>query len=158
LDRVVRFRNGRQRRAEGRVLLPSIDIHGYRTVCLKGNGKAKTQKIATLVALTFLGPRPEAHVVRHGVGGQLDDSLANLCWGTKSEDIADKVRDGTFLYGDRCSWAKLTRDQVVLARQLVAAGPRGTSSRLAREWGVSPATLNDAVLGKRWAWLEDQPA
>ena len=107
-----------------------------------------------MVAEAFIGPRPPGLEVLHGDGGKLDNSLPNLRYGTPVDNAADRIRDDTHNRGERNYNAKLTREQVLLARQLAATGPRGTRSRLAREWGVHRATVNDAVRGARWAWLD----
>jgi hypothetical protein len=133
-------------------------VLGYEKVDLRKDGQKRSWTIHILVAAAFIGPRPLGNDVLHGLGGKLDNRPSNLRYGTRAENCADMVRDGTALRGERASGAKLTREQVLTARQLVAAGPRGTASRLARVWGVSRATVSDAVLSKRWAWLKDQPA
>jgi hypothetical protein len=93
-------------------------------------------------------------LVLHGRGGVLDNRLSNLRYGTYEENEADKLADGTHQLGERNNRAKLTREQVLIARRLVASGPKGTCSRLARGWGVSPEALSYAVRGKNWAWLD----
>ncbi len=137
-----------------RLRSPGVNREGYRVVRLQGNGRAGTYNVATLVALAFLGPRPEKQVVRHGTGGQLDDSLANLCWGTEKENCADKLRDGTHQRGEQSGRAKLTVEQVRFARHLYDAKEKGAISRLAREWNVSLQTVWLAATRKQWAWLD----
>jgi len=48
-----------------------------------------------LVALAFLGPRPEGAVVRHLDGDPLRPHAENLAYGTKSENLVDQVAHGT---------------------------------------------------------------
>jgi hypothetical protein len=153
LARVVMRSNGRPQRCKERILKASRNHDGYYKVRLICAPRDKTCKVATLVALAFIGPRPEKQVVRHGPGGQLDDSLANLCWGTEKENAADKLRDGTHNRGEQNSGAKLTQEQVLLARKEAASKPRGAIARLAKEWGVHHETLRQAVIGKNWGHL-----
>ena len=60
-----------------------------------------------------------------------------------------------------CSWTnshpkrKLDAAQVNAIRQEVANGPRGTASRLAKEYGVSTQTITNAVRGtKVYKWVK----
>ena len=49
----------------------------------------------SLVALAFLGTRPDGFDVRHLDGDRLNCALANLAYGTRSENQRDKRRHGT---------------------------------------------------------------
>jgi hypothetical protein len=154
LARVVPRSNGRRQKVRERILKAGRNSDGYFMVRLICTPKAKTYKVATLVALAFIGPRPEKQVVRHGLGGQLDDSLANLCWGTEKQNMADKIRDGTHARGEQNGGVKLTKEQVLLARREAGSNPRGVIARLAKQWGVHHETLRQAVRGKTWGWLD----
>ena len=46
--------------------------------------------------------------------------------------------------------ARLTEDQVKLARIYVMQGPIGTLPQLAKRWQVGPQTLRNAVIYKNW--------
>lgn len=141
---------------KGKILSTKPDSRppGYCRSALCVAGVVKMVRVHVLVAEAFIGPRPPGLEVLHGDGGKLDNSLPNLRYGTPVDNAADRIRDDTHNRGERNYNAKLTREQVLLARQLAATGPRGTRSRLAREWGVHRATVNDAVRGARWAWLD----
>lgn len=52
------------------------------------------REVHTLVALAFLGPRPEGQQVRHLNGEPGDNRLTNLKYGTVSENQMDRVRHG----------------------------------------------------------------
>jgi hypothetical protein len=79
----------------GRTLKPTSDKKGYRRVNLSKDNKVRTFKIATLVLLSFTGPRPDGQEARHLNGNNQDDCLTNLMWGTKSENTLDQVSHGT---------------------------------------------------------------
>jgi hypothetical protein len=55
--------------------------------------------------------------------------------------------------GSKNPLAKLTEGIVLEARRRFAAGERQRA--LAREYGVSPAALCQAISGKNWGWLTD---
>ncbi len=56
------------------------DLHykGYRRVCLVVDGKSKHFPIHTLVAMAFIGPRPEGHHVDHVDFDKENNSPENL--------------------------------------------------------------------------------
>jgi len=154
LDQVVMRSDGRTRRAEGRILKPSDNGSGYLVVNLCKNGVRAQRKVHSLVAAAFIGPRPAGQQVRHGKNGKLDNRPENLSYGTIAENMADKLRDGTHTRGKRNGLAKLTEEMVLEARRLDATGPRGTLTRLARDWGVTQSALHHAVNGRSWSWLK----
>jgi hypothetical protein len=149
LDRVVGHKQ-----LKGRILRPAPNGGGHLAVALCKNGSQSTKKVHSLVAEAFIGPRPDGMEVRHGRNGKLDNSLANLCYGTPKQNGEDKVRDGTSGKGEQCGTARLTVEQVRLARRLVAEGPWGTQARLADQWGVHRKTLSCAVRGVNWGWVD----
>ena len=139
-------------RRQERILQPVLDTHGYLQVGLSKNGTSK-RLVHALVTEAFIGPKPDGLEVRHGESGKLDNSLANLCYGTHKQNCEDTVRHGTSTRGERNAKARLTAEQVTEARRLVATGPKGTLSRLAREWGLTQQALGQAVKGITWSWL-----
>jgi hypothetical protein len=52
--------------------------------------------------------------------------------------------------GEKCYNARLTEEQVRLARIYVMQGPVGVLPQLARKWGVGKQTLRNAVIYKNW--------
>ena len=84
------------RRVGGRILKlrPSWST-GYLTVDLILNGKRNSMTVHKAVMLTFVGPRPEKQDVRHLDGNPANNHLANLAYGTRSENNLDAVRHGT---------------------------------------------------------------
>jgi hypothetical protein len=53
--------------------------------------------------------------------------------------------------GEKCYNARLTEEQVRLARIYVTQGPVGVLPQLARKWGVGQQTLRNAVIYKKLA-------
>lgn len=63
----------------------------YRSVMIKGeNGKRKPAYVHHLVALTFLGPRPEGAEVLHGAEGSECNAARNLRYGSPDENGAER--------------------------------------------------------------------
>lgn len=85
----------RGRRWKGRIMTPSIMPSGYQTVTLWREGYQKTHLVHRLVLLTFVGPPPEGFEALHGDGDPANNTLANLEWGTHSDNQFDQVAHGT---------------------------------------------------------------
>ncbi len=95
LDRVVHRGTGIMK-LKGKVLSssPSGSV-GHLTVHLSEGGIQRTIQVYRLVAKAWIGPYPAGMEVCHGLKGTKDNSVGNLCYGTRSENNFDKRRDGT---------------------------------------------------------------
>lgn len=80
------------RQAGGVILKPAKDKDGYRHVTLSAGRRRQRVHVARLVLLTFVGEPPEGHEALHGNGRRWDNRLANLRWGSKPENRADRER------------------------------------------------------------------
>ena len=150
LTRVVITNNG-PRVYQGRTLKQTIGSHGYPAVGLSRGGKGRNWPVHELVAPAFLGPCPDGQEVRHGPNGKLDNRATELCYGTRKENFADRVRDGGTNRGERHYRAKLTREAVKDIRIRFAAGEN--QRVLAREYGVTSKNVSMITTRKTWAWL-----
>ncbi len=131
---------------------PNPNKNGYFTIGIYlPSGKRITCRVAHIVLAAFVSDRPEGMECRHGPRGRSDNSLGNLCWGTKAENMADKVRDGTHGKGERNPRAKLTETQVDEIRTRFSAGLSKNS--LANRFGVTRQLINQIVKGKIWKHL-----
>lgn len=144
--RSYHLRGSRGRRKRPYLLTPKCDKQtSYLMVTLRQDGIVKYETVHTLVLTAFVGPRPPKNEARHGPNGRYDNSLANLCWGTMSENHQDRRRDG-----DPGRYrAKLTVAAVLECRERRAAGERLVD--LAREFDVSSSGLCQAIKGVTWA-------
>lgn len=90
-----------------RELRQNLDRYGYPSVRLTVEaGCRKKQKVHSLIAATFLGARPSPrHEVRHLDGDALNNTVANLAWGTAAENAADRERHGRTSRGESHSMA-----------------------------------------------------
>ena len=75
---------------------------------------------------------------------------AHLYAGTPNDNVQDKMRRGRHkpMRGVLNGHAKLTEDQVRLAKERIAIGV--TCARLARDFGVDKATISKIKHGKSW--------
>lgn len=55
----------------------------------------KLRYVHALVASAFIGPRPDGQEVRHLDGDRLNPNVANLAYGTRSQNRIDCVQHGT---------------------------------------------------------------
>ncbi len=110
LDRIV-LSSGKKAHARtirGRVLRPALS-HGYHSYVLWRNHKQTTVRAHQVVALAFLGPRPEGTYACHDDGDRGNNALVNIYYGTPAQNSADARRHGTLPVGEACGAAKLTR-------------------------------------------------
>ena len=94
-DRTVHCKNGRTRRYKGRLLKPQKSGGGYLQVALCRGDKPRRSYIHRLVLAAFAGPCPDGMETRHLNGNPADNRLANLQYGTRSENNLDRVKHGT---------------------------------------------------------------
>lgn len=94
LDRVITYPGGQQYRKCGKVLKPATKIGGYLQVALNMNAIVITPKVHALVALAFLGERPEGMQVCHNNGDPSDNRLENLRYDTPAGNAADIMLHG----------------------------------------------------------------
>ncbi len=132
-----------------RKLKPRKDRRGYN-IAHFGLNKPNL-RVHRLVLLTFVGSCPPGMEGCHGPNGKNDNSIANLSWGTKSKNQKeDRIRDGTFLEGEKHPEAKLTDEQVLEIRNL-----RGkiTQREIADRFMISPTAISNIQLGRRRKYL-----
>ena len=155
LARVIIRANGRKQTFRGKILLPAFGKRkGYPHVSLHRAGARTNFDVHTLVALAFLGPRPNGFEVCHGDGDPRNANIKNLRYGTRMDNCADAVKHGTQARGTRACGAVLTEPQVLAIRNLYSAG---VGQRvLAARFGVARSTISDVVVRRYWAWLQDE--
>lgn len=95
------------RRGQMRVLKPWSSNRGYLKVSLYGSDGTRVARLVhQLVLEVFIGSRPEwATDVRHLNDNRIDNRLENLRYGTRSENVLDRVRNGVHHLSrrDRCA-------------------------------------------------------
>ncbi len=136
-----------------KILKPGLDSDGYAQVLIapKEGDKFKTTKIHQLVALAFLGPKPQGQWVLHGPNGKEDNSVQNLYYGTPAQNVRDKWRDGTVIIGESHHKAKLKEADVIEIRELHAHGL--THKEIAKHYGVYHTAITKIISGQNWKWL-----
>lgn len=149
---VTRWGTETTRTYPNRILKPSKLI--YQKVSLSKRNQVKTIGVHTLIALTFLGARPNRLVVNHRNGNKHDNRVSNLEYVTVSED---RIHSYTVLgncpsgpKGSRNPGSKLTPEIVREARFLYSTG-NYTYRSIAAKYGVDHKTILKAIKGETWA-------
>lgn len=151
LDRTIYFSDGRIRRYKGRTLAKYKDGFGYEKVTLHRNSIDERAHVHVLVAETFLGKRPKGYQVRHLNGNHLDNRVANLCYGSSKENHGDMIKHGTKPHGEKHGATTLTLED---AKYICEMRGKITGRELAHFFGVSPVTICQIQLGRRWKYLK----
>lgn len=73
----------------------------------------------------------------------------HLSWGTRKQNRADMVRDGTVTVGERNPNATLTAEKV----RAIRADPRPRAA-IARDYHIDKATVSKIKLRQRWAHID----
>lgn len=92
--RIRNIRGSRLSSYKPRVLSLTVGGQGYLGVTLWRDKRPSHQMVHRLVAAAFLGPRPADLVVRHLNDVTVDNRIANLAYGTRTENKLDSLRNG----------------------------------------------------------------
>lgn len=126
---------------------------GYMKVGLSLPGaKRKTWNVNVLVCMAFLGPKPPKHEAAHWNGNRADNSLPNLRWATRKDNLADRHRHRTVNHGERNGQARLTEKQVRAIRDAHSNGVMPKA--LSLQYGLNPRHVCDIIAGRRWRHVE----
>lgn len=125
----------------------------YLSVAVYVDGKNTRRHVHRLLALTFI-PNPDGKPeVNHKDGDKLNNSLDNLEWVTKKENAQHAQSTGLshLPQGEENGRAKLTEDEVVSIYHRMLNGE--INSKLAREFNVSPTTIQSIKKRINWSYL-----
>lgn len=104
--------------------------------------------VHTLVAETFIGPRPEGQQVRHLDGVRWNNNAWNLEYGTAVQNASDRNYHGNTKRGENNGNSRLSDDAADEIRTIYASR-RISQRQLARRFSISQAQVNNIVQGKQ---------
>lgn len=146
LDRILSKPNavrGYPRAVKGKVLRPG-NTNGYLAVSLSG----EQHYVHHLVALAFIGPRPEGLEVCHNNGIKSHNFQENLRYDTPVGNAADKCLHGTARFGESISHLK--EDEVREIRRRATFQPQ---REIAADFGISVNAVSQIIKRRRWGHL-----
>lgn len=140
LPRLIKSKTGNYYSKE-KIIKLSIGTTGYYffNVCI--NGKAKSVAIHKMVALTFIGSRPENMDIRHLDGNKLNNHISNLCYGTRQQNIEDTQRHGNFKITNK----KLSEKDIIKIRK-----SKISYKELAKKYNVKINTIKHVRSNISW--------
>lgn len=97
IDRmVISGSDGRMRLSRGQVLSPSAESRGrgHLTVQLWSDNRSYRKYVHVVVLEAFVGPCPDGMESLHFDDVPDNNALSNLRWGTRSDNISDRMRNG----------------------------------------------------------------
>ena len=133
----------------------SVPGKKYRRVALQMGGKSHMRAVHRLVLEAFVGPCPEGMECLHADDDAANNFLNNLRWGTKLENMQEKMANERVPKGEDHSWAILTNVEVQEIKRRLASpeAKHGIGRKLAREFGVHPNTIYQIKDGLTWSHI-----
>jgi hypothetical protein len=151
IDRLIIRSNGRKCFYKGQDLKPMIRS-GYPSVTLPDpiSRKRTSQTIHAMVALAFIGVRPQGYCINHIDGNKLNNCVENLEYCTYSENKIHAYKNGLHNsnLGENHHSAKLTRNDVVIIRDRLAKGD--SPEKIASNYGVKGSTIRNINRFRTW--------
>jgi hypothetical protein len=129
-----------------RIMRPTPDRLGYLRVNLRFKGRTVYTSVHRCVALAFHGPCPAGMECRHKNGIPGDCRADNLHYGTRSQNIADAKRHGTFPLGADRPRARITAPD---ARAIFLS--TDSAEDVAGRYGISARHVHVIWSGRAWS-------
>lgn len=152
VDRIAQTATG-ARRYRGVMLRPGTVESGHQLVVL---GKGNSRLIHALVLAAFVGPRPAGHDSLHHDGNPANNRLENLRWGTRSENVRDAQRHGTYRGGQppgRNPRAVLRDEHIPTIRKMLRDGV--SYIEIGRKFGVGRSAIYLVKVGRNWSHIQE---
>ena len=126
----------------GRKLKPQPNGKGYLRVHIAG----KMYFVHRLVAEQYVPNPDNKPQVNHKDGNKLNNNADNLEWVTNQENRTHAIKNGLHFQGEKCSWSKLTKEDVDFIRKHAEY----SSKELAKMFGVSDSHIREIRRKESW--------
>lgn len=114
----------------------------YYKVCLCRNKVQRNYKVAELILITFVGPRPEGMIVCHYDDDPKNNKPSNLRWDTHRENNLDALRNNK------------SQNQTLSVKEVIEVKKRlqgvETRKKIAFDYGVHASTIGHIDTGYTW--------
>lgn len=146
ISNLGRFKSFKYKQAR---ILRKGDAMGYEIIRLFNNKKIYTLKVHRLVASHFIENQDNKPEVNHKNGNKKDNTVFNLEWVTKSENIRHAISTGlrSVKIGESHGYSKLNEDQ---AKKIKYELNHLGNSELAKLFNVNRATIYMVKQNKNW--------
>lgn len=141
--------DGQVRREGDKIRKPQMARSGYYYLGFVVDGKHFKRTVHSIIAETFIGPRPfpEAQV-RHLDGVRVHNAADNLIYGTALENAVDREDHGHTCRGERNGRAVLIDEDVAFIR-LLYSGKAASQRELAALFQISKTQVHHIVTHKQ---------
>lgn len=136
--------SGRNRR--GRMVKCPPNTDGYFATNVRRDGQRVHVGLHRLVALAFIGPRPEGLQCCHNNGIKTDNRATNLRYDTPLNNNRDRITHGTIPRGSLVS-VLLTDEDV---RQILSLKGKLTAPEIAQRYSLTPNYVSAILRGEKW--------
>ncbi len=131
-----------------KILKASVQPTGHLRVSLSKNSKISYRMIHTLVLLAFVGERPSDKECCHIDGNPQNNNISNLYYGTRSQNISDAKRHGTFPMGINRPGAIINPE---IAKEIYALSKAGMKApEIAKKFNLTTSCIAQVTLGNNW--------
>jgi predicted XRE-type DNA-binding protein len=121
----------------------------YPRFTLTNSEGSKLFHLHTLVLETFIGPCPLGLCGLHADDVPSNNRLDNLYYGTMTENMKDRERNGKTSKGEHRPASKLTQEDIIKIRRLHELGMY-SQREIADMFNVHQTKISQIVLGKSW--------
>jgi hypothetical protein len=147
-----------------KILALPVHESGYYRLNLRKDGKTKTRYVQNLVLEAFVSKRPRLQDADHIDKNIKNNRLSNLRWlpvlynsgkvgyANPNTRIHQQRRNGRIKNGEMMPWTKLTSDQVVIIKKLLASGEGNLS--ISKKFNVTASTISGIKRGKSWQQIK----
>lgn len=125
-----------------------LGANGYYSIGLWRDNQECRRYVHHLVLEAFIGPRPHGMEALHADGTRTNNSLSNLRWGTRSENVGDMMAHGTATIGSKNAQAKLSSTDTLWIKDLFATGM--PVRELVKYFRVSQTTIRRVLTGQTY--------